>query len=384
MKKLFLIILTICISINSFSQSTKNQNLRNDPFGMINRVIEYSFNNNNSFQGACKIGYVQGDSYFDFSRFTRQYPNVVVSYSAIGRSAREGGVLRNIRFKNGGNFNTKIIIADWQNFDKNSGSGTFELSVLDEANPNKIYLGISGYNWSYYLNFELKDNDFQELINLLTVSGNPKDFLKEKQEKIEREILIKKEEERKRKIEEEVKLRKLFLKDSIKKQEEHRLSELKIIEELNKKKVRDSIIKTLKIGSLFEDGIVINFQNNKTQAILLSTDEFLLSKRELIDAMNELKQDGNDWHKWQIPTYGNMNFVAKLLRTDKNFKKIFFDTKPKFENLLRDNFYWSNSMYVQLFGIGTFNIIANNDLPIDAVSYADKALLRYIRISDLN
>jgi hypothetical protein len=384
MKKSILTLLTIFVSLNLFSQLAKVQTLKNDPFGIINKVIEYAINNRNSFQGACKVGYMKGDSYFDFPRFTRQYPNVIVSYSALGRSAREGGVLRNIRFKNGGNFNTKIIIADWQNFDKNSGSGLFELSVLDESNPNKFYLGITGYNWSYYLNIELNDNNFQEVINLLTVSGNPKNFLKEKQEKIEREILIKKEEEGKRKIEEDEKLRKLFIKDSIKKQEEHRLSELKIIEELNKKKVRDSIIKTLVIGSLFEDGIVINFQNNKTQAILLSTDEFLISKRELIDALYELKQDGNDWHKWQIPTYGNMNFVAKLLKTDKSFKKIFFDTKPKFENLLRDNFYWSNSMYVQLFGIGTFNIIANNDLPIDAVSNGDKALLRYIRISDLN
>ncbi len=174
-----------------------------------------------------------------------------------------------------------------------------------------------------------------------------------------------------------------YIKDSIFNQEQVRISELKLIEEKAKKKIRDSVIQTLEVGSLFEEGIVIGFQNDKTQAIIISKDEFSISKRELLDTMAVLKADGIDWHQWQIPTYGNVNFVAKLIKTNKKFKKIFMETKVVSNEPNSDNFYWSNTMLSQLFGFGTFNILNSNDRSLDGVSYKLKGLLRYIKIVDL-
>ena len=174
------------------------------------------------------------------------------------------------------------------------------------------------------------------------------------------------------------------IKDSINKIKENIQTELKLKDDLQRKYIRDSIIKTLVIGSDFEYGIVINFQNNNTQAILLSKDEFYIRRRDLIEAMNELRKDGLDWNKWQIPTYGNMVYVAKLLKTNKNVKKIFFETKLVDKEVNNSNFYWSDTHYLQLFGSGTFNILISYDMPLDAVSYTQNAFLRYIRIAKLN
>jgi hypothetical protein len=185
------------------------------------------------------------------------------------------------------------------------------------------------------------------------------------------------------KIKEYNKRRQLFIKDSLIKIEEEKKFKLKLEIEVQNKLIRDSLIKNLEIGSLFDDGIVIDFQNDKTQAILISNDEFYISKQELFAAIRELKKDGIDWHKWQIPTYGNMNYVAKLLRSNKNFKNIFLSTKKQSNDQIRDNFYWSNSMLLQLYGFGTFNILSSNDRSFDSVSYGQKGFLRYIKIVEL-
>lgn len=171
MIKFLLCLLFSILTVFSFSQKTNIQGINSNPLDIINKVITYGIENRNTFDGSCKVGYVQGESYFSFRKFSNKFPNIFVSYSALGRSATEGGILRNIKFVNSGNFKTKIIVANWENFDKNhAGSGTFQLSVLDENYPNKLYVGISGYNWSYYINIELKENDFQDIVTLLDYS----------------------------------------------------------------------------------------------------------------------------------------------------------------------------------------------------------------------
>ena len=161
MKRSIYLVFFILIVVSVNSQSKSNL----DPFTLLTKVLNFS--GSNSFSGVSEVGSARGNSFFDFSKWTRQSPNVIVTYTAYGRSAREAGVLRNFRFKNTGNFKTKVLLADWQNFDKNSGSGIFEMSLFDEKYPNKLYLGLKGSSWSYFFNLELNSEQFQELVTLL-------------------------------------------------------------------------------------------------------------------------------------------------------------------------------------------------------------------------
>ena len=173
MKKISLIFFLFSVT-NGISQNSINT-----PSAVSYKIIDFGFDNRNTFSGLCKIGSVQGNSYFDFTKYTIKSPILRVNYTAFGRSASEVGILKNFRFKNSSN-NTKIILADWQNLDKNSGSGTFEISLLDESNPNEIYIGIYGSSWSYYINIKLKEDNFRETIKLLTNSIKPANSILDK------------------------------------------------------------------------------------------------------------------------------------------------------------------------------------------------------------
>lgn len=146
--------------------------VKSDPYSILTKILSYS--NQNTFSGVSQVGYARGESYFDFSKLSRQFPNVLVTYTALNRKATEGGVLKNFRFSNSGKLNTNILYANWQNFEKDhAGSGIFELSVFDENEPNKVYIGISGNSWSYYINVQLTEQQFQEITNLLSISEKP-------------------------------------------------------------------------------------------------------------------------------------------------------------------------------------------------------------------
>ena len=384
MVKLFILKTTLfsLIIFNCYGQKKSNDKV--DPYSVIIQVLNYS--NTYRYTGISKSGYVYGDAYFNFSKMSRQFPNVLVTYTALNREARDGGILRNIKYVNSGEYNTKIIVADWVNFDKTVGSGTFELSIIGENKPNNVYIGIQGSSWSWYFNIELSNQQFQDLINLLTISGTPQNPIKERDEKIKAtvaaEMYQKEEADRKFRIQEALEKRLEFNRDFLKKEQEDIQNNIRLKDNLRKKFIRDSIVKQLEIGDEFEDGIVIDFQNDKSQVILLSKDEFYYSKKELFDVISKLKSNMIDSHKWQIPSYGNMNYVAKLLRSNKNFKKVFFQTKLSDDYMTTSNFYWSNTMYSQIFGSGTFNVLGNNDRSIDHVSYNTKGLLRYIMITE--
>lgn len=167
MRNLIIILILLTCTINTIGQNQNTTNIGSrDPYSVITKVIKYS--KNNYFEGVSKIGYANGESYFDFSKWSKEFPNVIIRYSALSRSTREGGVLRNFRYESSGLYNTKIILADWVNFDKNSGSGTFEMSVLDKRYPNKFYIGIQWYDGSkVYCNIELSPEEFKEIINIL-------------------------------------------------------------------------------------------------------------------------------------------------------------------------------------------------------------------------
>lgn len=165
MRKIFFLLITLTITISSTAQYQNLTPTSPDPYSVITKVINYT--KKNYIEGTFETGLVYGETYLDFSKWSKQFPNIIINYTALGRIAKEGGMLKNFRYKNTGNFNTKVILADWTNFDKNAGSGTFQLSLLDERYPNKIYLGIIGYDWKHYTNIELDQSQFNEIKNLL-------------------------------------------------------------------------------------------------------------------------------------------------------------------------------------------------------------------------
>jgi hypothetical protein len=336
MIKFFLCLLFCILTVFSYSQKTNKQGINSNPVDIINKVITYGIENRNTFDGSCKVGYVQGESYFSFRKFSNKFPNIFVSYSALGRSATEGGILRNIKFVNSGNFKTKIIVADWENFDKNhAGSGTFQLSVLDENYPNKLYVGISGYNWSYYINIELKENDFQDIINLLTYSGKPRNIIKEKQDKIDAELIARKLELRNRFIQDSLKKIKERIQDSLKRERVKKdliakkaldleIAITKRIKDSIDLKYDDSLRYTLQVLDVYKDGIVIKVDGNGHG--------LLISKLQFID------RDNTSWENtksimykklsnegWELPKRGSeeIDFFKKNYKNEEfrlNFK----------------------------------------------------------------
>ncbi len=381
MKKIILSIVTFCIV--SFCIAQKKQIVKStvDPFTLVTKVLKYT--DRNSFSGVSKVGNASGDSFFDFSKWSKQFPNVIVSYSAFGRSAREGGVLRNFRYKNTGNFNTKIILADWQNFDKNSGSGTFELSVLNDDFPNKFYIGIQGYGWSYYFNIELNDENFQEIINLLTISGKPRDFIKEKYDKIETEKLKKITELRDKFVQDSL------FKDRIEKEKIfRRKQELEIEIENQKikniKNIADSILKNnlkslfinLKVGDVFLDGIVLNILNDST-AVLISLEEKFIDYGTLKTILNNKPPQNS----WSVPSGEDLDYLKKMMKDNSYFKEKFNSTilqKEKFE-IYEYSYWYTNGLkqlksYLLVPANYDFNNVSNNQIP-----YSFKARIRFIK-----
>jgi hypothetical protein len=170
MRKIFFLLITLTITTSSIAQKPNITNIGSrDPYSVVTKVLKYS--NKIYFEGSAQIGYANGDANFDFSKWSKEFPNVITRATVLSRSVREGGVLRNFRYKNSGPNYTKIILADWINFDKNSGSATFEMSILDERYPNKLYVGLEWYGGSkYYFNIELSPVEFEEIVNILDYS----------------------------------------------------------------------------------------------------------------------------------------------------------------------------------------------------------------------
>lgn len=374
MKKIFfLVFINLMGTKLLFSQF--EENLTN---GQFNKVITAfkgqrsdfgSYYLNNFPCTACSGGYF----------FINDNSNLSALYSYKGVNFT--GTLNRPHLKYDIKGNTLYVSSNWNNTGSNGGYKSayisFEYSFRSDFNNwNTILRFISG-NIEMVAYYNLTRKQLDDIYSFVLNDTKYKEYLLE----IERKKSI---ERRKIFIQDSLKKIEEDIKDSLKKIQENIQKDLKLKDDLQRKYIRDSIIKTLEIGSEFEDGIVINFQNNNSQAILLSKDEFYIRRRDLIEAMNELKKDGLDWNKWQIPTYGNMVYVAKLLKNNKKFKKIFFESKLVEKEVNNSNFYWSDSHYLQLFGSGTFNILISYDMPLDSVSYTQNAFLRYIRIAKLN
>ena len=337
MNRCIFITFLILINFEIFGQTNSNKVL--DPYSILSKVISYS--NSKYFNGDCKVGSVEGRSLFDFSKFSKQFPNVIVTYSVFLGSVRqytELGVLRNFRFDNTGNFNTKILLADWQNLDKNSGSGTFELSLLDENYSNGIFMEIQGSSWRYSTIFKLNPEYFQEMVNLMTYNGSPRNFKRENEIKdsiIERENEIKKREKEKadyiialRNLKEETDKR---ISDSIKQKvaEEKNIQEIENQIELEKYKILfDSMYNSFLLNGQVGDVLTIpEFnQNTNSEIIIVSKDNSghgLIALRNYFESLSTWKNPKSihDFN-WRQPKLSEIVILRKAFK-NKSFKKNF-------------------------------------------------------------
>ncbi len=97
---------------------------------------------------------------------------VSVTYSIPGsKRYTERGLLKNFKYTNDGYNNTKVLTASWQNMD--AGSGEFQLSFFGEEKPRTLYIGIQGSSWSYFINQDLNDQQYERLYKLLAIKSTP-------------------------------------------------------------------------------------------------------------------------------------------------------------------------------------------------------------------
>jgi hypothetical protein len=270
MKKIIIPFLFILISFSAFTQNNKIL----DPYDILLKVLNYDkweTSKNLIFSGGSRVGLARGESFFDFSNSKKSFPNVIVTYTAFlpGKvlKEREGGRLDNLKFSNtdGGGYKTKSIIGDWVNFDKGYGSGKFKLSIDGEQNPNMIEITIRGNGFLYFIKIEVEESDkFQELVNILTISGKPLDVKEANKSyeliKSEKELKIQHDFEKKQKEEQAIKQAIL---------DKEKVEELqKIKEEAIKKKDNDSIYVASIVGNTITLKNLIIAQNDFAEPMI--------------------------------------------------------------------------------------------------------------------
>jgi len=178
---IFLLILTTKI----FGQTNKKINPNPVAVALVNKVIKNS--NLAAINGGHKTGNLYGKSIFNFLYFSSQSPMINVTYTVsdmYGRLMRatEEGMLRNFSFQNnGGAFNTKIIFADWGP-SSNSKYGKFAF-YLDEEKDDIIIQIYSESNWKHSVRIPLSVQQYQDIVNQLTISGSPINILNERLKK---------------------------------------------------------------------------------------------------------------------------------------------------------------------------------------------------------
>jgi hypothetical protein len=350
------IIISFLFSLISFSAVTQNNKIL-DPYDILLKVLNYSkwgTSKNLNFSGNSRVGSAGGESVFDFSNSKKSFPNVIVTYTVFLPNKvlkeREGGRLDNLKFSNtGGGYNTKTIIGDWVNFDKGYGSGKFKLSIYGEQNPNLIEIAIIGNGFKYWLNIEVEESDkFQELVNILTISGTPVDVTKaNKSNELEKK-------------EKELKIERDF-------ENEKREKELIVYsEKLKEYNIREGIISNLKVGESHWLNLCVFKSEDKKFSIVSNNWELQSAPYKTI--LYNLSAIGKEW---KLPNLRE----AKILQ--KNNEK--FNFRYSFKNLLiidKDSFFTLDSKNQ------IYQIDINNDINYDYLFlkyYGDTSQLKKSR-----
>ena len=167
-----LILIITVFALNGYSQIKTKTNIDLDAFSTIVKIFKFS--NNLIINGGHKTGSLNGRSEFNFEMF----PRISVISELNGMRQIERGGLSNVKYQTlpEGDFNTKSILADWGPSD-NPKYGKFKLYLTNDQNKNEVFISISGKSiWSHWTRIELSLAQFQELVNILSISGKPKDI----------------------------------------------------------------------------------------------------------------------------------------------------------------------------------------------------------------
>ncbi len=182
------LILILLLSLKSMCQTSKNLNQK--PILSPNSVVSKIIKNSGLLilNGGHKSGNLYGDAIFNFYDYNSQNPIINVTYTLqdnYGRQmrAREEGMLRNFRFQNnGGAFNTKIILADWGT-STNSKYGKFAFWLHEDKYSIIVQIYNEDANWKHSAFLDITPKEYQDLVNIMTVSGSPINVIKKRYEK---------------------------------------------------------------------------------------------------------------------------------------------------------------------------------------------------------
>jgi hypothetical protein len=180
----FVSFFSLCIS--SYSQEKENPNP--SPKLILDKIKQ---NVGASWVlGRHNSGTLAGQATFLFYEFEPNEPIIGIEYTvqdAYGRlyKTKESGMLRNYKYlsNNPKAYGTKIFSADWgTNEEPKYGKFYAYLELDEEIYKYKLHFHISGYtNWNHWTNILLNENEYQELVNLLTIKGTPKNIRKERE-----------------------------------------------------------------------------------------------------------------------------------------------------------------------------------------------------------
>ena len=323
MKKIILFILCFFIVFVSFSQKKTNTvvNSQLNAFNIISKVLENiseDVRGSRKIEGGHRTGIYDGRSEFNFLIFSFGLIKLEVITSlyvngSIRRQREQYSGLTNYKFINsGGDYGTKVITADWDGY-----SAKFTMRLTNDKGKDEVYISVKGEsNWEHFTRISVNEIQFQELVNMLSISKLPQNLENQK-------IFTLKKEKIRKEIEEQEKIKK-------EKQEEIRKENAPV----DNKDYLKIIGKPIKIGNL----IVAEY----TFPTSMIWDDATKACRELGKG-------------WRLPTKVELNILFK------NKNKIFGFV---------DNFYWSstevdgvNVVWLQYFGFGDGDqfLLSKND-----------------------
>ena len=198
MKKIILPILCVFIVFVSFSQNRTNTvgNAQPNAFKIIGKVLEnISISEDDGQSRKVEGGHRTGNYYgrsefnfliFDFGLIKLEVVSSIYVNGSIRRQREQYSGLTNYKFLNsGGAYGTKIITADWDGY-----SAKFTMKLINDKGKDEVYTSIKGEsNWEHFTRISVNETQFQELVNILSVSKKPQNVANQKAIVLEQKIL---------------------------------------------------------------------------------------------------------------------------------------------------------------------------------------------------
>ena len=198
MKKIILPILCVFIVFVSFSQNRTNTvgNAQPNAFKIISKVLENisiseDDGQSRKVEGGHRTGIYYGRSefnflIFDFGLIKLEVVSSIYVNGSIRRQREQYSGLTNYKFLNsGGAYGTKIITADWDGY-----SAKFTMKLINDKGKDEVYTSIKGEsNWEHFTRISVNETQFQELVNILSVSKKPQNVANQKAIVLEQKIL---------------------------------------------------------------------------------------------------------------------------------------------------------------------------------------------------